>query len=177
MIGRNKNGTFIKGRKETQHEKELRAASLKESWKNRDGYHGYYGTKIYNTWRSMKNRCDGTSSEVCNNKYHKKGITYSTEWADFNVFLADMLPTYVEGYQLDRIDNNNGYSKDNCRWVTSKENNNNRRNNVRIEYNGQTKTLSQWADFFGIKFSTIRVRYYQSYLKGKIDKNKLFKTP
>lgn len=175
MIGRDNEGRFISGHQESIDTKQKRSLSLIDSWKGRDDYHGMYGTKFYNTWRSMKNRCDGTSSAECNAKYHDKGIRYCERWRSFANFYEDMYPIYIEGYQLDRKENSLGYFKDNCRWVTPKQNSNNRTNNIKIEYLGQTKTLSEWSDYFGINFTTIRNRYYKFYLKGVYGIDNLFR--
>jgi hypothetical protein len=52
-------------------------------------------------------------------------------------------------HSLDRIDNNSGYSPENCRWATSKEQNRNRRDNVMLTFNGQTKCVAEWAEQYG----------------------------
>lgn len=62
---------------------------------------------------------------------------------------------------LDRIDNNGDYCKENCRWLSMKENSNNRRNNRLLTLNGKTHTVSQWAALTGIKESTIRGRLFR----------------
>lgn len=177
---RNTKGQFIKGVKSsdslTPEQLEKKKKSLVNQWKERDNYHGMYGTKFHTTWRAMRNRCDGNSSKEANRKYHDKGIMYEDRWYYFKAFYEDMFPVYVEGHQLDRIDNKKGYSKDNCRWVTAKQNNNNRSSNIRIEMDGQEKTLSEWADFYGIKFTTVRNKYYRMYKKGKCALADVFKT-
>lgn len=63
-----------------------------------------------------------------------------------------------KGMTLDRIDNNGNYCKENCRWATYKEQANNKSNNRIIKYNGEKKTLSQFADDFGIKQNTLLYR-------------------
>ena len=65
---------------------------------------------------------------------------------------------YRKGLTSDRIDNSKGYSPDNCRWVTIKEQSNNRRSNRNITYKGQTKTLMQWSEELGMNFFTLRDR-------------------
>ena len=65
-----------------------------------------------------------------------------------------MFPSYQEGLYIDRIDNDKGYSPDNCRWVTNKENNRNRTNNVR--YRGLC--VAEWAEIWGITFQGARGR-------------------
>jgi hypothetical protein len=102
------------------------------------------GTPTYAVWRGLRQRCQ--------NPYHKqfaayggRGIKVCERWSSFVNFLADM-GTKPPGMSLDRIDNDKGYSKDNCRWATSKEQNNNRRDNRHVTVGGETRTIAEWAD-------------------------------
>jgi hypothetical protein len=84
----------------------------------------YRGNPTHNTWRAMIQRCRTPS----NNRYYcygARGITVCERWLQFENFLEDM-GERPQGMQLDRIDTDGDYSKDNCRWVTAKENCNNR---------------------------------------------------
>ena len=166
MEKRDIKGRFLKGRKLTHEEKQIQSELTKKSWSKRTAFHGMYKTKIYNSWRSMKNRCDGTSSKECNSKYYDKGITYCDEWKDFKNFYKDMHATHKDGLQLDRIDNSKGYSKQNCRWVTNKENCNNKSNTLRLEYQGMIKTLEEWSIELNRTYASVRCMYYKRYIKG-----------
>lgn len=107
----------------------------------------------------MKTRCYNKNRKDYPN-YGGRGIGVTKEWVAFEGFEKDMSPTYKEGLTLDRIDNNKGYTKENCRWVTRTVQNNNRRNNKHLSFNGKNLTMSEWAKELGIKRSTIGQRYY-----------------
>ncbi len=66
-----------------------------------------------------------------------------------------------EWYSIDRINNDGDYSPENCRWSSKKEQQNNKRNNVIIEYNQEKLTLVQWSEKLGIKYSTLQGRIKQ----------------
>ncbi len=70
----------------------------------------------------------------------------------------DLVNSYKEGLSLDRINNDLPYSKSNCRWITMLEQQSNKRNNVLITYNNETKTLTQFAQEYGIRYDTLKWR-------------------
>ena len=98
----------------------------------------YWGTRIYWNWRNMRSRCENPNNPRYKD-YGARGITVCERWHSFENYWADMGPTYKEGLQIDRINNDLGYSKENCRWVPRKINMRNRRNTVWVE-----------TDLFGI---------------------------
>lgn len=86
--------------------------------------HGMHKTSTYRTWSSMIHRCTNENATYFN-RYGGRGISVCDEWRKFENFLSDM-GEKPKGLTLDRIDNNGNYEKSNCRWVTHKENCNNR---------------------------------------------------
>jgi len=168
-------GCFKKGHKETKEVKAKRIKSLSESWVNRDAYHGKYGTKIHNCWRSMVTRCRGTAGPDSVKKYKNKGITVCERWLSFKNFYEDMGASFKEGLTIDRIDNSKGYYFENCRWATHLEQANNKTNNLIISYDGQSLTLRQWSELIGVSFYALRNRYYKQYIKGNYGLDKVFR--
>lgn len=118
--------------------------------------HGMSGTPMHGAWRQMFQRCENPKDPAYHN-YGGRGITVCDEWHEFSQFLADM-GVRPKGFQLDRIDNEKGYSKGNCRWVTAKANLNNTRANHLISFNGETLTIHQWSEKLGIPATTITYR-------------------
>lgn len=116
-------------------------------------------TKLYHVWETMRLRCSSPEDKkyYC---YGARGIAVCDEW--YNNFLAfrdwALSHGYQEGLTIDRIDNNQGYSPDNCRWTSRKIQQRNRRNNVYITYQGKTQTLIEWCEELGLKYKTINGR-------------------
>lgn len=174
IYGMENTGRFKMGHKESPKIKRKRIKSLRISWRDRSDYHGMYGTKFYNTWRSMTTRCRGTAGEDSKKKYRDKGITVCERWLNFKNFYEDMFPSYTEGLTIDRIENDKGYYKENCRWATPIEQSNNRTNNTRIQYNGKILTLREWSIELDRNFNTLRWNYYHRVTKGLMTLDRLF---
>ena len=103
-------------------------------------------SRLHNIWRAMKSRCY-IASHGAQKRYAAKGIIVCSEWKDhYKPFLDWALSTgYNDALQLYRKDNDDIYSPENCRWVTAKQNTNNKDNNVLVTALGEIKTLSEWA--------------------------------
>lgn len=90
-----------------------------------------WNESLYNLFQQIKSRCS--------NEKHRRFHDYwwrwiKCEWKNFEEFFNDMWWTYKKWLQIDRIDNNSNYNKNNCRWVTAQQNSSNRRNTVFIEW-------------------------------------------
>lgn len=98
--------------------------------------HGMHKTRLYSVWSDMLVRAGvyKGASEKNKHNYQDRGITVCDEWLVFENFRDWAISHgYKEGSQIDRINNDEGYCPENCRWVTPKENVNNRRNTIRLE--------------------------------------------
>lgn len=113
--------------------------------------HGGTNTRLYNIWEAMRGRCNNPNNK-CYKDYGGRGITVCDEWkSDFTAFRDWALQHgYQDDLSIDRIDNDKGYTPENCRWATAEQQSNNRRNNIVAEIDGQKKTIGQWAHFAGI---------------------------
>ena len=118
--------------------------------------HGMYGSRTYNIWHLMIKRCNNRNSTGYK-YYGGRGIVVCENWKVFENFYKDM-GECPNGLTLDRIDSNSGYSKENCRWATRKEQQNNMRNNKFLTRGGITKTVSQWAEKLNINRGTLQKR-------------------
>lgn len=121
--------------------------------------HGKNGTRLYRIWANMKNRCKNPKSNRAH-VYLNRGITVCDEWKDdFQVFYDwSMSHGYSDDLTIDRIDNDKGYSPDNCRWVTHSEQMRNTSQNHMITFAGKTQTIGDWAMELGINHQTLCAR-------------------
>lgn len=123
---------------------------------------GLYKTRLHKIWDSMHARCECEKHEsyklykdkkICD-EWHKRprkqkqiGFLNFYNWAIEHGYRDDL--------SLDRIDNNKGYSPDNCRWVTLKEQARNMTTNVNVEYNGKIQCLKAWCEELNISYNAV----------------------
>ena len=124
--------------------------------------HGGKGTRLYRIWTGMKRRCYGNHHESKNYKEH--GIVVCDEWKnDFATFRTwSQSHGYSENLTIDRIDNNKGYSPDNCRWVDMRTQQNNRRNNYTILIDGVEHSIVGYAKKNHINENSLRTILYRN---------------
>lgn len=109
--------------------------------------HGLHETRLYRIWNGIKNRTNLNNKKPLYKNYSGRGITICEEWQEFLPFYNwAMQNGYKDNLTIDRIDVNGNYEPTNCRWATYKEQQNNRRNNVFLEYNGERHTLAEWEE-------------------------------
>ena len=127
--------------------------------KNPNYKDGRKDTRLYRIYNNMKTRCFNTKSPMYG-RYGARGVVMCDEWKnDFKAFYDwSMSHGYADNLTIDRIDNDGNYSPDNCRWVTMKEQSNNRYSNHNVEIDGVTKTLQEWCDEYKINYRTVQDR-------------------
>lgn len=127
--------------------------------------HGWSGTSLFHRWTNIKDRC---FNEKCHSfkNYGGRGITMCEEWKNDFVAFKDwaIKNGYREELTIDRIDVNGNYCPENCRWITILEQQKNKRNVRKITYNGESHTISEWAEIRNIKYGTLwkRLRDWDS---------------
>ena len=128
----------------------------KESIASVNYKHGKSKSQIWSIHHSMMDRCYLKTSHAYH-RYGGRGITVCDRWHDFENFYADM-GDKPKGMSLERIDNDKGYSPENVKWASYKEQANNTRSNRILTYMGKSQNITQWAEELGIKMTTIWAR-------------------
>lgn len=115
-----------------------------------------HNTRIYGVLENMKQRCYNPNNKLYY-RYGGRGITVCEEWK--NNPIAFIRWAYENGYdeklpkgkcQIDRVDNNKGYSPDNCRWVDNKTNSRNMSRCHIVEYRGEKRHWLEWCEILGV---------------------------
>ncbi len=119
--------------------------------------HGMEGTPEYNSWKSIKQRCNNPNCKTFL-RYGGNNIGVCERWELFENFFVDMGPKPSESHSVDRIDGSKGYSPENCRWATPEEQARNTRTNRLLEFNGETRCLAEWAETVGIDSNCLHMR-------------------
>lgn len=122
--------------------------------------HGHYNDEIYRSWHGMIQRCINPNNRAYYN-YGGRGITVCKEWLySFLNFKRDN-PGWKSGLTLERTDNEKGYYKENCKWVTPKEQARNRRDNLYVEYNGEKRLLVELCEEHNMPYGLVYERIYR----------------
>lgn len=128
---------------------------------------------LYWAWKSMKQRCLNPKCKAYKN-YGDRGINICAEWYEFEPFYNWAISNgYKTGLDLDRIDNDAGYSPNNCHWVTRRDNLNNRRVTTKLTVNGETKSRTEWESISNISPGTVKawvITHGKEYAEKRIKK-------
>lgn len=121
--------------------------------------HGFSGKqrkscREYSIWQSMRTRCLNPKAENYP-RYGGKGVGICERWNDFTNFYSDMGAAPTRAHTLDRVDSTKNYGPDNCRWATTREQSQNRKNVKPLSAFGKTQLLSAWAEELSLDLSTI----------------------
>ena len=119
--------------------------------------HGLTKSPEYGVWKAMIARCtnpnDGAYAD-----YGGRGIFVCEKWRKFTAFSQDMGSRPSDKHTIERVDNSLGYSKENCKWATRKEQQRNTRQNHLLTHNGQTLCIAAWAESLGMTHKLISSR-------------------
>lgn len=124
--------------------------------------HGMKKSITYSSWKSMKSRCVN-KKDPSYYRYGGRGITLCTRWVYFENFLEDMGLRPDKTYSIDRIDNNAGYNKDNCRWIKTVHQARNRRTNKIVEWRGQKMLMCELINMYGVKKTCVYSRLHRGW--------------
>ena len=122
-------------------------------------------TRLYKIWSSMMTRCYNKNRRSYKN-YGGRGIIVCERWHDFKNFYEDVKIGYSDNLTLDRFPDNNGnYGPSNFRWATKTEQGRNKRNNIIMEYNGESKCFIEWARQYNMDYNTLKCRLQRGWTK------------
>lgn len=123
--------------------------------------HGMTDSRPFRIWAHAKSRCTNPSDKDYP-RYGGANVTICEAWLQsFENFWADMREGYADHLTLDRIDGRDGYCKQNCRWATMKQQQNNRKDNVWLVTPKGRMTVSQAAEAYGLLPITLHARLFR----------------
>jgi len=120
--------------------------------------HGDSHTATHSAWSNMRDRCNNEKNKDYLS-YGGRGIHVCERWNDYRLFVEDM-GYRPDGLELDRVDNNNDYCKENCRWADRQQQMRNQRRSIIVEYQGERFQINDLADRFGISQHTLKSRIH-----------------
>lgn len=124
--------------------------------------HGMSGSRLYQDWANIKSRCYNPKNPAYK-RYGARGITMCCDWYNsFDAFAKWALSNgYKDNLTIERIDNDKGYSPDNCKWISKGEQAGNRGSNISISFNGETHNLSEWCKIYQKNYQLVYNRIHK----------------
>ncbi len=155
------------GNLKNNHTKSCGCIRIKMMKKNKTT-HNFSKTRFYSIWSDINTRCSNRN-QIYYSRYGGRGI--KCLWKSFEEFRDDMYESYNSHIQqfgekntsIDRIDNNGNYCKENCRWATQEEQQNNTSKNIYYKFKGEKNTISNLAKKYGINRNTLRTRIHRNW--------------
>lgn len=114
-------------------------------------------SRAYSCWNNLKSRA-ASNKTLEARKYAKRDLTVCEKWKTFEGFLEDMGECPSPGHSIDRINNDLGYSKENCRWASHTEQQRNKSSNRLLEFNGRTMCVAEFAELVGAKYHAVAAK-------------------
>ena len=128
-------------------------------YKNPTGHYPY--SRLYRIWLNMRCRCN-TVTNPNYQEYGARRINVCEEWDAYEAFeIWALTHGYSDDLTLDRINNNKGYSPENCRWATAQQQANNRRSSKVYMLNNESHTAAEWARIKGMPYKSFMNRIYR----------------
>lgn len=119
--------------------------------------------RLFNIWQGMRKRCERPNAAYYS-RYGGRGIKICDEWQSYYAFRKWALENgYDDHLSIDRKDNNKGYDPDNCRWITLREQQSNKSNNVFVDYYGESVTLAELSRRTGLSIPMLHRRFHAGY--------------
>jgi hypothetical protein len=156
-------GTELRNARFCSHRCPLFASAISE----KRSTHSMSRPPAFAVWSSMLARCRNSRHRAFKN-YGGRGVCVCPEWLNFEPFWGDMGGSYAPGLSLDRINNDGGYSKENCRWASRKTQCRNKRNNVAIATPVGRMTVAEASERFGVGVTTILYRIKSGWPADKL---------
>lgn len=124
--------------------------------------------RLYHIWLNMRERCNNPNHKYYSD-YGGRGIRVCTDWNDYCLFKQWAMENgYSDNLTLERISNDQGYSPENCRWATRKEQANNRRSNRILVLNGEAHNIQWWVEKTGLSRVIIDGRVRRGWSDEKV---------
>lgn len=134
--------------------------------------HGMSKHPAFAQWADMRNRCENKSNSWYES-YGGRGISVCDRWLDFSNFWKDMGDGWSKGLQIDRINNDLGYSPDNCKWSTRSEQQRNKSNTFYIDTPDGVMDVTTASEFYNLSAGCLRYRYNQGIRGEKLIKKSI----